>query len=271
MIKSDILNNSPLRKKIEERGCFSVFEYEHDVSVNEFSAMMAYFASQMNVRKRQVIAKLDNSAVILQRGAMQIMMGAVEATTDLKGAGDFVKKVVGSTVTGETAIKPRFKGTGAVALEPTYRYIILEDLDEWNGKLIVEDGMFLACEDTIELSVAARTTVSSAVFGGEGLFNTRLSGTGIVALESRVPREEIITVELKDDVLKIDGSMAIAWSDSLKFTVERSTKTLVGSAVSGEGLVNVYRGTGRVLIAPVDNLMWDPSMFFPKVNVKGKG
>ena len=65
--------------------------------------------------------------------------------------------------------------------------------------------------------------------------------------------------------------MAIAWSDSLKFTVERSTKTLVGSAVSGEGLVNVYRGTGRVLIAPVDNLMWDPSMFFPKVNVKGKG
>ncbi|MFZ2730273.1 MAG: AIM24 family protein, partial [Blautia wexlerae] len=29
------------------------------------------------------------------------------------------------------------------------------------------------------------------------------------------------------------------------------TKTLVGSAVSGEGLVNVYRGTGRVLMCPV--------------------
>ena len=28
-------------------------------------------------------------------------------------------------------------------------------------------------------------------------------------------------------------------------------KSLVGSAASGEGLVNVYRGTGKVLLAPV--------------------
>ncbi len=272
MIRSDILNDSPLRKKTEERGCFMVYEYEHDVSVNEYSAMMAYFASQMNVRKRQLVARLDKSAVILQAGAMQMMMGAVESTTDLKGAGDFFKKVVGSTVTGETAIKPRFSGTGAVVLEPTYRYVILEDLAEWDGKLIIEDGMFLACEDSIELSVAARNTVSSALLGGEGLFNTRLTGKGIVALESRVPREELITVDLKDDVLKIDGSMAVAWSDGLKFTVERTTKTLIGSAVSKEGLVNVYRGTGRVLIAPVDNMMWDPSWLLPtKAPTKGKG
>ena len=30
-----------------------------------------------------------------------------------------------------------------------------------------------------------------------------------------------------------------------------SGKTLLGSAASGEGLVNVYRGTGKVLLAPV--------------------
>ena len=46
--------------------------------------------------------------------------------------------------------------------------------------------------------------------------------------------------------------MAIAWSGSLDFTVERSGKSLdFGSAASGEGLVNVYRGTGKVLMAPV--------------------
>ena len=28
-------------------------------------------------------------------------------------------------------------------------------------------------------------------------------------------------------------------------------KSLIGSAASGEGLVNVYRGTGKVLMAPV--------------------
>ena len=46
--------------------------------------------------------------------------------------------------------------------------------------------------------------------------------------------------------------MAIAWSGTLDFTVERSGKSLIGSAASGEGLVNVYRGTGKVLMAPVN-------------------
>ena len=63
--------------------------------------------------------------------------------------------------------------------------------------------------------------------------------------------EELVEITLQDDVLKVDGNLAVAWSGSLSFTVERSGKTLIGSAASGEGLVNVYRGTGKVLLAPV--------------------
>ena len=63
--------------------------------------------------------------------------------------------------------------------------------------------------------------------------------------------EELVEITLNNDVLKVDGNMAIAWSGSLDFTVERSGKSLIGSAASGEGLVNVYRGTGKVLLAPV--------------------
>ena len=33
--------------------------------------------------------------------------------------------------------------------------------------------------------------------------------------------------------------------------MEKSTKSLIGSAISKEGFVNVYRGTGRVWMAPV--------------------
>ena len=78
----------------------------------------------------------------------------------------------------------------------------------------------------------------------------KLTASGACVLESNVPRSEIVEVILDNDVLKIDGSFAICWSGSLQFTVERSGKTLVGSAASGEGLVNVYRGTGRVMLAP---------------------
>lgn len=66
-----------------------------------------------------------------------------------------------------------------------------------------------------------------------------------------MPYSELIEVELNNDTLKIDGNLAVCWSSNLEFTVERSTKTLLGSAVSGEGLVNVYRGTGKVLMSPV--------------------
>lgn len=47
--------------------------------------------------------------------------------------------------------------------------------------------------------------------------------------------------------------MAIAWSSSLQFTTENASKSIVGSTLSGEGVVNVYRGTGKVLVAPTMN------------------
>ena len=159
--------------------------------------------------------------------------------------------MIGSKVTGETAIKPRYFGSGQVIFEPTYKYILLEDLSKWNGAVTIEDGLFLACDDTVQMKVTARSNFSSAIAGGEGLFNTTLVGAGVAVLESPAPAEELLIFDLQNDVLKIDGNMAIAWSNTLQFTVERSSRSLVGSAASGEGLVNVYRGTGRVLVAPV--------------------
>lgn len=69
---------------------------------------------------------------------------------------------------------------------------------------------------------------------------------------------EIDVIDLANDTLRVDGNFAVLRSANLDFTVERSAKTLIGSAVSGEGLVNVYRGTGQVWLAPTlkvyDNL-----------------
>ena len=251
MIKTNLTSPTAVRKVVDSAGCYSVIEYAQDISTSPAAAQTAYFAAQMNIRKRQVVATLNGNGVTIQAGAMQMMMGGVEAATNVKGAGDLVKKLVGGKVTGESAIKPQYTGYGLLVLEPTYRYILLEDLAKWNGKMVIDDGLFLACDGTVDVGVVARSTLSSAVLGNEGLFNTALSGTGIAVLESPVPREELIEVVMDNDVLKVDGSMAIAWSDSLKFTVERTTKTLIGSAASSEGLVNVYRGSGRVLIAPV--------------------
>lgn len=242
------------RKIIDKLGSFYVLEHSRDLSVAPGNAVNQYYMAQMGVRKRQLIVDLDGTrTLVTQAGAMQWLFGDVNATTGVKGVGDLFGKVVKGAVTKESAIKPEYVGTGRVVLEPTYKYIILQDIGEWGSGMSIEDGMFLACEGTVEHKIVSRTNLSSALAGNEGLFNLSLRGCGIAALESNVPLSELVIVDLENDVLKLDGSFAVCWSSSLQFTVERSSKTLLGSAVNGEGLVNVYRGTGRVLISPTNS------------------
>ena len=241
------------RKIISTINNFHVLEYVQDASVSPMIAIDEYFMSKMNVRRRQVVIDIsrEHSAVI-QAGAMQWMGGNVQATSGVKGLGDLFGKAIKGAVTKETAVKPEYIGEGFLVLEPTYKYIILQDVSKWGSVgMTIEDGMFLACDANVKRNIVARKTLSSAVLGGEGLFNMSLQGNGAVALESNVPEDELIEIELENDELKIDGNLAVCWSSNLDFTVERTTKTLVGSAVSGEGLVNVYRGSGRVLMSPV--------------------
>ena len=237
-------------KKIAQLGGFSVIEYQRDLSVFPDSAMTAYFCSQMNVRKRQLVCEMSNSQVTIQAGSMQWMLGNVNATTGIKGVGDLFGKAIRGKVTGESAIKPEYTGSGMLVLEPTYKHLILMDAAQWGGGVVLDDGLFLACESTLQHKAVMRSNFSSAVAGGEGLFNLSLNGNGVFCIESECPKEELIEIELQNDVLKVDGNYAIAWSSSLNFTVERSGKSLIGSAASGEGLVNVYRGTGKVLMMP---------------------
>lgn len=235
---------------VEQKGDITVFKQVRDLSVNGGCSQTAYYNSKMNICKRQVRIILDNNSYTLSAGAMQWTCGDINMTSDVKGVGDMVGKMFSSKMTKESAIKPKYSGTGVIMLEPTYKYILLEEISNWNG-LVLEDGLFLACDSNIKQKTVVRSNLSSAIAGNEGLFNLCLEGKGIAILESPVPREELLEIELTNDTLKIDGNMAIAWSKSLDFKVEKSGKSLLGSAVSGEGLVNVYKGTGKVLMVPI--------------------
>lgn len=251
MVNVNNFFNNPNIKVVAEAGNVKVMEYQKDYTMNPMAAEPLFYCDKMGVRKRQVAIELKNTSCILSAGAMQWILGSVQAQTDVKGVGDFLGKVVKGAATGESAIKPLYQGNGLVVLEPTYKFILLENVEEWAGGLVLDDGMFLACDGTVQQKIARRSNLSSAIAGGEGLFNLCLAGKGVAVLESPVPREELIEINLENDVVKIDGNFAVAWAGSLQFTTERSSKSLIGSAASGEGLVNVYRGTGKILMAPV--------------------
>lgn len=239
-------------KVIAQAGQFKVIQWDRDLSVAPESAQTAYFCAKMDVRRRQLVADLDGShGVTLQAGAMQWTVGDVHATTGVKGVGDLVGKMFRGAISQDSAIKPEYTGAGRLVCEPTWSHILLLDTAEWGGSVVLNDGLFLACDSNLHQDLQRRSNLSSAVAGNEGLFNLRLNGAGVVALESPCPEQEVVYVDLERDVLKVDGNYALAWTSGLEFTVERSGKTLMGSAVSGEGLVNVYRGTGRVMLAPM--------------------
>ena len=237
-------------KVVQQKGPFTVIEHQRDLSVRPESAMASYYCAEMNVRKRQVLCELSKAQVTVQAGAMQWMVGDVNATTGIKGVGDLLGKAMRGKVSGESAIKPEYTGSGIMMLEPTYKHLILMDAAEWGGAVVLDDGLFLACDSCLKHKAVMRSSFSSAVAGGEGLFNLSLNGSGVFCIEADCPKEELIEITLQNDVLKIDGNYAVAWSAGLAFTVERSGKSLIGSAASGEGLVNVYRGTGKVLMMP---------------------
>ena len=234
---------------VEQKGIFTIFSHEYDLSVMPQTAEIKYYMSQCNCVPKQVLIDLQNNAVRLAPGMMQMIFGNIQQTSGITGAGDLLGKMVKSKVTGDAAVKPVYKGTGKILTELTYRYPIIEDVASWNG-LVCDDGMFVCCDDEVKDKVVKRSDFASAAFGGEGIWNLCLEGQGHAVLMSKCPREELYEIHLNNDVIKIDGNNAICWSKSLQFTVEKSGKSLMGSAVSGEGLVNVYKGTGKILVAP---------------------
>lgn len=215
---------------------------------NPHNAQMMYFMEKQNMKARQPVIYLTNDSVKVEPGAMSYFMGNLEMVS-----GVTVKNALGrmftGAVTGEAVAQPEYKGTGMVVLEPSFKHFIVIELQA-GEEIIVDKGMFFAAQGSAVVSAFMQKNFTSAVAGGEGIFQQSIKGPGLCVLECAVPMCEIDIIELNNDVLKVDGNFAVLRTGGINFTVERSAKTLVGSAVSGEGLVNVYRGTGQVWLAP---------------------
>ena len=215
---------------------------------NPANAQTMYFMEKQNMKVRQPVIYLNNDCAKLEPGVMSYFRGNLEMIS-----GVTVKNALGrmftGAVTGESAAQPEYKGTGMIVLEPSFRHFITIELQQ-NEEIVVDKGMFFAAQGSATVSAYMQKNFSSAIAGGEGIFQQSIKGPGLCILECAVPMCEIDIIELNNDTLKVDGNFAVLRTGNINFTVERSAKTLVGSAVSGEGLVNVYRGTGQVWLAP---------------------
>ena len=225
-----------------------VMEYQKLLgSTNTSGAIDLYYMEKQNMRARQVAVYINNDMVTVEPGAMSYFQGPLEMISGVT-AGNALGRLFSGAVTGEGMAQPEYRGSGMLVLEPSFEHFLVLQLDR--EEIVVDKGMFYCAQGGVTVRPVMQKSVSSAIAGGEGLFQISLSGSGLVVLECPVPSCEIDIIELQNDVLRVDGNFAVLRSASLQFTVERSAKSLLGSAVSGEGLVNVYRGTGSVWLAP---------------------
>lgn len=186
---------------------------------------------------------ITNAEVILESGALHYMIGSITIDSQLPSMGGFLK----SALTKEKAVRPRYRGTGTIFLEPTFGHCNILELsgEQW----ILDKGAFLACDTGVQIDMYTNKSLTG-LFGGEGFFQTSVCGYGKVFYFSRGPLEAI---NLRGETLVVDGSFAVARTASLEYRVEKAVKKLFGSFTSGEGLVNTFTGTGTVMIAPVPN------------------
>ena len=231
----EILEYEPLR------GCSSM-SLPQSVSL--------YFAQQQGLRLRQARITMDRGGCQIQAGLLQFMRGSISIETDVSGVGGFFRNALKGAVTGETAVKPRYSGSGQIFLEPTFGHLVVSKLE--NEEMVLADGMFYAVEAGVAIEVVDLGSLSAGLFGGQGFFQTKLKGTGWVVLARPVAEAEIVRYTLNGphEELKLDGAFGLMRKGNIEFSVEKSTKTWLGSAVSGEGMLQTYRGTGEVWVAP---------------------
>ncbi|EYB68634.1 hypothetical protein DEIPH_ctg018orf0019 [Deinococcus phoenicis] len=210
---------------------------------------------QRPARWRQLALHLDGGAAVLEPGALQYLRGEIEMQAAVTGAGSgggglggLLRGAVTAAATGESLFKTAYRGSGVIYTEPTRLHLLLGELR--GEDLIVDDGAFVACAGNVTVGRHVNKGVAAMLGSGEGRVQPKLSGSGVFALQSPVHPGEFQILDLKGETLKVDGNLVLAYTGGLAFSVEKSARGLLGSGRTGEGYVQVYRGTGRVWLTP---------------------
>jgi uncharacterized protein (AIM24 family) len=189
---------------------------------------------------------LNNETFRTESGAMFYMRGNITMESKAPSVGGFLK----AAISGESIFRPTYSGTGELYLEPTAYGIHIMDLkgDPVSDMWILENGAYYASDMGVDVDVHREKAVT-ALMSGEGVLDiqTKISGSGKVLVKAPGPVEE---VHLQNDKLVVDGEFAFARTASIAYSCEKATKSIIGSATSGEGMVRVYQGTGTVLMSP---------------------
>lgn len=177
-----------------------------------------------------------------QSGAMVSMSPSIElqAKSTAKGFFGAMKAAVG----GESLFASIYTAhdSGELILAPSTPGAITQINIEGNT-IFAQSGAYLAGSPELELSTKGSF---KALMSGEDLFLQKITGRGVVFLESF---GAIIQKTLAPgETYVVDSGHIVAFDDTVTYTMRKVSKGIMSSVLSGEGFVCEYRGSGRIWI-----------------------
>lgn len=200
-----------------------------------------------NINLKQVRIVLENSGVKIEDDALSYLRGSIDIVNSTKGIAGISKKFLANKINYEVIERNIYTGTGEIFLEPSLNnYGLIELQDE---EIIVQDGMFVACEDSLNVKTFQIEDAECIYDGNIVKYETSISGSGIVVLELPMPQTEIFKCKLYKDIIKTDGDIIALRSGNINREIEKITS--VDNKVT---YLDVYSGTGEVWILPTKNI-----------------
>lgn len=187
-----------------------------------------------------------NGTVWTKMGSMVAYTGGIKFVREgilEQGIGNLLKKAV----SGEGARLTKAEGQGKLYLADQGKKITILNLQ--NETIVVNGQDLLAFEPAIRYEIKMAKKLAAMAAGG--LFNIRLTGTGMVAVASHY---DPMTLRVSPgQPVFTDPQATVMWSGNLepKFKTDVSLKTFIGRS-SGESYQMHFEGEGWVVIQPFE-------------------
>lgn len=188
----------------------------------------------------------------MKAGAMIAYTGSIKFTREGlldQGLGNLLKKAV----SGEGATLSKAEGAGKLYLADSGKRITVLHLQ--GESIFVNGNDLLALEPTLSKDITMMRKLSAIASGG--LFNVKVSGTGMVAFATH-GKPLVLRVSPGRPVFT-DPQATVVWSGNLspEFKTDVSLKTFLGRG-SGESFQMMFQassGEGFVVVQPYEELM----------------
>lgn len=210
---------------------------------------------------------LDKGETVkIERGSMAYkkdveIVGKLNSNT--KGFGALLGSIGRSLTSGESMFITEATGksnNSEIGIAPSSIGKI-EKLTVGSSQYRLNTNAYLASDASVSYKMV-RQNISKAFFGGTGgLFVMETQGVGDLLIASF---GDIIELEVTPNLpLTVDNNHVLAWSSDLDYNIEIASGTF--GFTTGEGLVNTFRGSGKVLIQTrnIESLALDIAKFIP--------